>query len=115
MQTLIAGPSGPGELSYTVARCLAESGDGGAPAAGFAGRIAESNYERRARQHCPHHLALYSDTAAVNDADGLEASGVSFEQIFFDHALDIARGYAVEVEYIGDGNADGAGLGIIVH
>ena len=92
-------------------RRLAKGDDGGAPAAGFGGRIPEIGHEFRSREHGAHHLALDADAAAVNNAESPEAGLVRFQQVLLYDAFDIARGHAVKVENIADGNPDRLEIG----
>src|ERR1035438_7268230 len=93
----------------------AECGNSRAPSTGFRRRVAERRHKTGAGQDRAHDFALHSDAAAVNDADGAEAHLVRLLQVGLDHTLDVARRHAVQVEDIGDGNADRfAGLRKIV-
>lgn len=83
-----------------------ERDNGGAPPAGFQGRIRKVLNERRSCQDGSNHLALHADPAPVNDAQGLETEAARLFQILLDNRPDIARGNGVKVEYIGDGDAD---------
>jgi hypothetical protein len=42
----------------------------------------------------------------VDDAEGSESETVGFGEVFLDDGLDVARGDGVEVEDVGDGDAD---------
>jgi hypothetical protein len=59
-----------------------------------------------AGQNGPYYLALYSDSPAVDDSDIAETQLARFFQIGFDHALDVSRRHAVQVEDIGNGYRD---------
>ena len=103
-------------MSYlTLWEISAKGYDGGSPASCLGGSVAKVHHERRPRQHRAHHLALHADSASMNDAEGFKSGRVRFQQIFFNHALDVARGNAVEVEDVRNGNSDRFGLGIWVH
>jgi hypothetical protein len=105
MQTLIPAAVLPATF-LTGEAALAKSDDGGAPAAGLGGRIPEIGHEFRPREHRAHHLALHADAAPVNNAESPEAGRVRFQQVLLYDAFDIARGHAVKVENIADGNPD---------
>ena len=84
-----------------------EGGNSGAPSAGLWWRVAVCHHKTGAGQHRADYLALHPDAASVNDADGAEAHLVRLLQISLDHALDVARRHAVQVEDVGDGDPDG--------
>ena len=77
------------------------------PATCFRRRIAERLDKFRFGQYPAHDLALHADAAAVNDAQGLESELVRLFEIRLDHRLYVARRNSMEVENIGDGDADG--------
>ena len=56
--------------------------------------------KRRARQDIAHHLALHAFALAVNDSHTAKACAISLSQIFFDHALDLARRDGVKIKDI---------------
>ena len=68
--------------------------------------VAVRDNEMGAGQDCADNLALHSNAAAVNDADGAEALLVRLLQIGLDHPLYVARRHAVQVEDIGKRNTD---------
>ena len=43
----------------------------------------------------------------MDDPQCFEAEPVGLREIFFDNAFDVSRLHCVEIEDIGDGNADG--------
>jgi hypothetical protein len=114
MQTLIPAAVLPATF-LTGEAALAKSYDGGAPTAGLRGRIPEIGHEFRPREHGAHHLALHADAAPVNNAESPEAGLVRFQQVLLYDALDIARGHAVKVESIADGNPNRLDIGIFCH
>ena len=83
-----------------------ERTDGGAPPAGFRRRVAIPDHERRPGQNRADYLALHADAAAVNDANGPQAQLVRFVQVSFHYRLHVARGHAMQVEDICNGNGD---------
>jgi len=83
-----------------------EGDDRRAPSAGLRGRVAEAFHETAAHQNRPHHFALHADAAPVDDAQRFQAEPVGFPQIFLHHLLHVARRHGVEIENIGDGNAN---------
>jgi len=85
---------------------MAESGNSRAPSPCFRRRVAVRRYKARAGQHRAHGFALHADSAPVNDADGTKAELLRFLEVGLDHALDIARRHAVQVEDIRDGDPD---------
>jgi len=114
MQILIPATVLPATFR-TGERRLAKGDDGGAPAARLGWRIPEIGHEFRPCEHRAHHLALHADAASVNNAEGLETGRVGFQQVLLYHAFDIARGHAVKVENIADGNSDRLEIGIFGH
>lgn len=89
-----------------------QSDDSRSPAARFERRVAKVGYERRTSQDVAHNFALGADAAAVDDAQCPKSQAARFAQILFDDRFDIARRYAVQIEYIGDGDPDG---GLVAH
>ena len=76
------------------------------PSAGLGRRVSERHHKSGASQDRAHDLALHSDTAAVNDADGAESHLAGLLQVGLDYTLDVARRHAVQIEDIGDGDSD---------
>ena len=70
------------------------------------GRVPIPAHARRSRQHGAHHLALHTDSPAVNDAQNAEPEPVRFDQVLFHNGFDITRGHAVKVEDVADRNAE---------
>ena len=56
------------------------------------------------------HLALHADAASMDNAQELETEAVGFLEVFFDDGLHVARGNAMQIEDVGDGNANGVGV-----
>ncbi len=83
-----------------------ESGDGGAPASGFERGVGEGFDEGRGGEDGADHFALDADAAAVDDADGAEAVETGLVEELLGDGAGVARGDGVEVEGIGDGEAD---------
>jgi len=91
----------------TSERYLSQSDDGRAPSARFCRSVAELKHEFRTSQDGAHDLTLHAYAASVNNPQRLQAERVSFFQIGLDDILNVARLNCVEIEDIGDGNADG--------
>src|SRR5207244_10049216 len=92
-----------------MSRCagkLPQGHDRSAPSAGLSGSIAEIGYVRCAGQDSAHGLALYADAAAVDNPERLESRVARLFEVGFHDLLYVARGDGVEVEDVGDGNAD---------
>src|SRR5450759_3950841 len=85
----------------------AECDDGGAPASGFRRRVPKLGHKRSAGKHGADGFALRSDAAPVDDPQGAVAHPVRFDEVFFNNGAHVPRRDAVQVEHIGDGNADG--------
>ena len=88
----------------------AESHDGRSPAAGFTGCIAEVDDEGRAGENRAYELPAGSDTTAVNDAERRKTGLAGLDQVLLYHGFHIAGSYAVQIEFAGDGDADGLGF-----
>lgn len=86
---------------------LAEVHNCGAPSTRFPGSIAERGDKRGSGENGTDDLALHSDAAAVDDAEGPVSETVGFVEVLFDYRLDVPGRDAVEIEDIGDGNSDG--------
>jgi hypothetical protein len=116
MQTVIAptvrvdGGKRAGEVRYLTAGS-AQSDDGCAPTPGFARGIAVIGDELKAGERGADDLALHSDAAAVNNAEGFEAEAMGLQKVFFDDWLYVARRHGVQVENVGDGNTNRFGIG----
>src|SRR5664280_2093450 len=91
----------------SIADLSAESDDGGAPAAGFRRCVTKLHHKGCPRKHGADHFALRSDAAPVDDAQGAIAHPVSFDEVFFYNGAHIPGWDGVQVEHIGDGDADG--------
>ena len=94
---------------------LAERDKGGSPAAGLGRGVAEGFDEGGAGEDGADHFALDSDAASVNDAEGLETERARLFEIRFDNGFDVAGRDGVEVEDIGDGDADRFVFELFVH
>ena len=103
------------ELFNGRERRLAKRDDGGAPSAGLGGSVPVIRYEWRSGEHRAHRLALHADAASMNNAEGPKSGRVRFQQVLLYHAFDIARGHAVEIEHIADGNPDRLEIGVFGH
>src|SRR5258708_40263062 len=76
------------------------------PATRLGRRILERLDKLRLRQNAAHDLPLHPDAAPMYDAQRAKPQPARFLEISFDHRLHVARRYGVEIENIGDGNAD---------
>jgi hypothetical protein len=76
------------------------------PAAGLRRSIAITFHKRSSGQDRSNYLTLHTNSPAVNDPQSFETYPASFFQVLFDDGLDIPGRNAVQIEYIGDGNAD---------
>ena len=90
-----------------VSHISTQGNDGGAPTPRFGGRVAEGFDENGAGQDRAYHFALHADATAMDNAEGFVTQTVSFPEVFFNNFLDVARRHAVEIEDVGDGQADG--------
>ena len=85
---------------------LPQRHEGRAPASRFRRRILKVRDEARPREDRADDLALDSDAAAVDDAERFEAGVARFDEVFLDYRLHVAGRDGVEIEDVGDGNAD---------
>ena len=76
--------------------------DGRSPTAGFHRRVSERGHERCPREHAPHHFALDSDAAPVDDPQSPKAQAMRFGEILFDHRFYVPRREGVEIQNVGD-------------
>lgn len=82
-----------------------------APTTRFEWSVGEGFDEGRSRQHRAHGFALYADPPAVNDAEKPELQPPGLLQILLHHCFYVARRNGVQIQNIGDWNADG----LVVH
>jgi len=80
--------------------------DGRSPTARFRRRIAKRFYEICLLKYAPNNLALHPNPPPVNNPQCAESHPVRFFQISFHYAPDIARRKGMEIENVGDGNAN---------
>jgi hypothetical protein len=83
-----------------------QPGDSRAPSAGFGRRVPVRRYIAGAGQDRAHDFALHSDAAAVNNADVPETQLMRLFQVGLHHSLHVARRYAVQVEDVGNRDAN---------
>ena len=95
------------DVSPQFASPPTQGDDGGAPASGFRRCVVKLRHKRRAREHGADHFALHADAASVDDAQRAKAQAVRFDEVFFHNRAYVAGRNGVQVEHIGDGNADG--------
>lgn len=104
------GDNGGRVVRYLTADS-AQGDDGRAPTAGFGGGVAVIGHELQTGERGANDLALHTDAPAMNNAQGFEAEAVGLAQVFFDNWLHVARRDGMEVEDVGDGNANWFGIG----
>src|SRR5262249_5630795 len=85
-----------------------------APAAAIAGRLLEALDVRAPRQRAVHARALHASAAPVDHAHLAEAALRGGLEIALDHALDLARQEAVQIERVLDRDHDRIGEGRVV-
>jgi len=81
--------------------------DRGAPATCLAGRVLEVGNEFGSGEDGADHLPLDADSAAMDNAEGSKSETVGFGQILLNDCLHIAGWYGMQVEDVGDWDADG--------
>src|ERR1039458_9526918 len=101
--------NGSREVLYVTAGS-AQGDDGRAPTSGLGWGVAVIGHELKAAQRGADDFALHTDAAPVNNTEGFEAQAVGLAKVFFDHRLHVARRDGVEVEDVGDGNANRFGI-----
>src|SRR5437899_9109360 len=90
---------------------VAQINDSCAPSTRFGGRVAKIGDKIRAQQHLANQLPLDSDAAPVNDAQHTKTEAVRLDQVLFHYGLYVAWRHGVQIEHVGDRNADRILLG----
>src|ERR1035438_9646997 len=85
--------------------------DGRSPTPGLGWCVAVIGDELQAGQRGADDFALHADAAPVDNTEGFEAQAVGLAKVFFDDRLDVAGRDRVEVEDVGDANANRFGIG----
>jgi len=76
------------------------------PATSLRRSVAKAFHKRSSGQDRSNYLALHADAPAVDNSQSLKTQPARLFQVFFDDRRNIPRRNAVQVEYIGDGNAN---------
>src|ERR1035437_2831319 len=84
-----------------------ECDDGGAPASGFRRCVAKPGHKGCPGKHGADDFALRSDAAPMDDAQGAVAHPARFDEVFFHDGAYVPGRDGVQVEHIGDRNANG--------